>query len=299
MKLDKFVEKRDPVQAKKMAVAAAAGAEVLTAVNDAYSLGLVDPILIGDAGKIREIISENGFKIGDCEIIDIPDDRAAAAKAVELCKKGYAKVLMKGTLVSSILMKAILDKENGIKASATLNIVSCIDSPRFDRLLFLSDPGMVMYPTLEQKIDIINNCVHVARNLGIEKPKVACVCALEQVNTKMQPTVDASILSMMSQRGQFKNCVVDGPYQLDNALLPEAVKEKKMVTDSPVAGNADILIMPNIEAGNIMNKGLRYLGGCEIAGLMAGAAVPVVMASRADSPRNKLLSIGYALAAAD
>lgn len=299
MKLDQYIAKQDPSGAKRMAVAAAAGEEVLTAVNAAYELGLVDPILIGDAEKIKAIIRENEFALQGCEIVDQPDDRAAAAKAVELCRNGEAKVLMKGTLVSSILMKAILNKETGIKASNTLNIVSCIDSPIFDRLLFLSDPGMVMYPTLEQKIDIINNCVHVARNLGVEQPKVACVCALEQVNTKMQPTVDASILAMMSQRGQFKNCVVDGPYQLDNALLPEAVREKKMVTESPVAGHADILLMPSIEAGNILNKGLRYLGGCEIAGLMAGAAVPVIMASRADSPRNKLLSIGYALAAAD
>lgn len=299
MKLDKYIAKRDGSDAKRVAVAAAAGVEVLTAVNAAYNLNLVDPILVGDAAKIKQIISEQSFDIGNCEIIDRPDDKAAAATAVELCRTGEAKVLMKGTLISSILMKAILNKETGIKASSTLNIVSCIDSPIFDRLLFLSDPGMVMYPTLEQKIDIINNCVHVARNMGIEKPNVALVCALEQVNMKMEPTVDASVLSMMCQRGQFKNCVVDGPYQLDNALLPEAVREKKMVTDSPVAGNADILIMPNIEAGNILNKGLRYLGGCEIAGLMAGAAVPVIMASRADSPRNKLLSIGYALAAAD
>lgn len=298
-RLDDFCKKTDSTAPKRMAVAVAEGLEVLEAVNEAYKMGIVDPILVGDEEKIRALIQENSFSLADCEIVNRTDHKSAAATAVEFVKKGDAKVLMKGALVSSILMKAILDKEKGIKASNTLNIVSCIDSPIFDRLLFLSDAGMVMYPTLEQKIDIINNCVHVARNLGWEEPKVACLCALELVNPKMQPTMDAAVLSMMSQRGQFKNCIVDGPYQLDNAISPKAVEEKGLKTSSPVAGNADILLVPNIETGNIVNKALRHLGNCGIAGCMAGAEVPVVMASRADSPINKLRSIGFALSAAD
>lgn len=299
MKLDRFIEKRPTGDAKQIAVAAAEGKEVLQAINDARKLGLVDPILVGDADKIKAIIAENGFDLTDCEIVGRADHKSAAETAVELVKSGDAKVLMKGVLVSSILMRAILNKETGIRQSNTLNIVSVIDSPLMDRLLLLSDAGMVMYPELEQKIDIINNCVKVARNIGIENPKVACLAALEQVNSKMPPTMDAALLAMMSQRGQFKNCVVDGPYQLDLAICPHAVEEKGLPTNSPVAGHADILLVPNIETGNIVNKALRYLGGCSIAGLMAGAAVPVVMSSRADSPKNKLYSIGYAIAAAD
>ena len=299
MKLDQFIQKVDNPAPKRIAVAAAEGEEVLTAIRDAVQLGLVAPILVGDAARIKSIIAEKDLDLGDFEIVDRPDHKAAAATAVELVRSGDAKVLMKGVLVSSILMKAILNKETGIRQSKTLNIVSVIDSPMIDRLLFLSDAGMVLYPTLEQKIDIINNCVHVARNIGIETPKVACLAALEQINPNMPPTLDAAALSMMSQRGQFKNCVVDGPYQLDLAINPHAVLEKGLPTTSPVAGNADILLVPNIETGNIVNKALRYLGGCNVAGLMAGASVPVVMSSRADSPLNKLYSIGYAIAAAD
>ena len=299
MKLDKFIEKRDASDAKRIAVAAAEGEVVLIAIQNAVALGLVEPVLVGDADKIKHIISEKNMDLGDYEIVDRKDHRTAAATAVEIVKSGDAKVLMKGVLVSSILMKAILNKETGIRQSKTLNIVSVIDSPMMDRLLFLSDAGMVLYPTLEQKIDIINNCVHVARNIGIETPKVACLAALEQINPNMPPTMDAAVLSIMSQRGQFKDCMVDGLYQLDLAINPHAVVEKGLPTTSPVAGNADILLVPNIETGNVVNKALRYLGGCNIAGLMAGASVPVVMSSRADSPQNKLYSIGYAIAAAD
>lgn len=299
MKLDRFLEQKAPGQAKRMAVAAAEGVEVLTAVSEAAKLGLVEPVLVGDEAKIRRIIEEQGFALGGCEIVNRADHKQAAETAVELVRRGEAKVLMKGVLVSSILMKAILNRETGIRESKTLNIVSLIDSPMMERLLLLTDAGMVLYPTLEQKIDMINNCVRVARNIGIEEPKVACLAALEQINPNMPPTMDAAALAMMSQRGQFKNCVVDGPYQLDLAINPHAVKEKGLPTASPVAGNADILLVPNIETGNIVNKALRYLGGCHIAGLMAGASAPVVMASRADSPQNKLYSIGFAIAAAD
>ena len=299
MKLDRFLEQRAPGQAKRMAVAAAEGVEVLTAVSEAAKLGLVEPVLVGDEAKIRRIIEEQGFALSGCEIVNRADHKQAAETAVELVRRGEAKVLMKGVLVSSILMKAILNRETGIRESKTLNIVSIIDSPMMERLLLLTDAGMVLYPTLEQKIDMINNCVRVARNIGIEEPKVACLAALEQINPNMPPTMDAAALAMMSQRGQFKNCVVDGPYQLDLAINPHAVKEKGLTTASPVAGNADILLVPNIETGNIVNKALRYLGGCHIAGLMAGASAPVVMASRADSPQNKLYSIGFAIAAAD
>lgn len=299
MKLDQYLKEQNTPSPKRMVVAAAEGEEVLTAVRDAVQLGIVEPILVGDGAKINSIIREKELDLGDFTLIDRPDQKAAAETAVELVRNGEAKVLMKGVLVSNILMRAILNKETGIRQSKTLSIVSVIDSPALDRLLFLSDGGMVPYPTLEQKVDIINNCVNIMSNMGIATPKVAAIAALELVNPTMPPTVEAATLAMMSQRGQFKNCLVDGPFQLDNALFPEAVREKNVKCLSGVAGNADMVLVPNIETGNVMLKALRYLGGCGIAGMMAGAQVPVVMSSRADTIINKLRSIAVAIAAAD
>lgn len=296
MRIDKFVHPCDTP--KRVAVAAAEGFEVLSALNEATSIGMIDPVLIGDADKIRALITENGFALSECEIVDRPDHMAAAREAVAMVRRGEVQALMKGVLVSAILMREILNKETGIRASSTLNHVSLIDSPNLDRLLLMSDGGMVPYPTLKQKIDIINNTVAVAHNMGIAEPKVACLAALELVNPDMPATMDAAALALMSQRGQIRGCVVDGPFQLDNALYPEAVREKGVKSPAGVAGCADILLVPNIESGNILLKGLRYLGGCAIAGLMAGAAVPVIMSSRADPPINKLRSIGFAIAAA-
>ena len=296
MRIDQFVHPCDTQ--KRVAVAAAEGFEVLSALNDATSMGMIDPVLIGDAVKIRALITENGFCLDSCEIVDRPDHAAAAKEAVAMVRRGEVQALMKGVLVSAILMREILNKETGIRASNTLNHVSLIDSPNLDRMLLMSDGGMVPYPTLKQKIDIINNTVAVAHNMGIAEPKVACLAALELVNPDMPATMDAAALALMSQRGQISGCVVDGPFQLDNALYPEAVREKGVKSPAGVAGCADILLVPNIESGNILLKGLRYLGGCAIAGLMAGATVPVIMSSRADPPINKLRSIGFAIAAA-
>lgn len=296
MRIDKFVHPCDTP--KRVAVAAAEGFEVLSALNGATSMGMIDPVLIGDAVKIRALITENGFCLDRCEIVDRPDHAAAAKEAVAMVRRGEVQALMKGVLVSAILMREILNKETGIRASNTLNHVSLIDSPNLDRMLLMSDGGMVPYPTLKQKIDIINNTVAVAHNMGIAEPKVACLAALELVNPDMPATMDAAALALMSQRGQISGCVVDGPFQLDNALYPEAVREKGVKSPVGVAGCADILLVPNIESGNILLKGLRYLGGCAIAGLMAGATVPVIMSSRADPPINKLRSIGFAIAAA-
>ena len=296
MRIDKFVQPHG--SPKRVAVACAEGFEVLSALNDAVALGMIEPVLIGNAREIRRLIAENDFRHNDCEIVDMPDHAAAAKEAVAMARRGKVQALMKGVLVSAILMREILNKETGIRSSSTLNHVSLIDSPGLDRLLLMSDGGMVPYPTLKQKVDIINNTVEVARAIGIETPKVACLGALELVNPDMPATMDAAALAIMSQRGQIKNCIVDGPFQLDNALYPEAVREKGVKSSVNVAGNADILLVPNIESGNILLKGLRYLGGCAIAGLMAGAAVPVIMSSRADPPVNKLRSIGFAIAAA-
>lgn len=299
MKLDSFIQPREDVKAKRIAVAAAEGEEVLTAVADAVKLGIVEPILVGDEAKIKAIIEEKQFDLGNYEIVHRDDHTQAAKTAVELIRNNEAQVLMKGVLVSNILMHEILNRETGIRASDVLNHVSLIDSPNMDRLIYLSDGGMVPVPDFKQKIDIINNTVKIARNMGVEMPKVAVLAALELVNPKMPATTDAANLAIMSQRGQFKNCIVDGPFQLDNAISEVAVEEKGLKSPVGVAGHADILIVPNLEAGNILLKGLRYMGGCGIAGMMAGAMAPVVMSSRADSALNKLRSIACAIYAAD
>ena len=299
MKLDEFIKPRENVTPKRLAIAAAEGEEVLSAVQDAVKLGIVEPILVGDEAKIKALIEENQYELGNYEIVNRTDHKEAAKTAVELVRIGDAQVLMKGVLVSNILMREILNRETGIRASEVLNHVSLIDSPAMDRIIYLSDGGMVPVPTLKQKIAIINNTVKIVRNMGVETPKVAVLAALELVNPDMPATLEAAALAMMSQRGQFKDCVVDGPFQLDNAVSQVAVEEKGMKSPVGVAGNADILIVPDLEAGNILLKGLRYMGGCGIAGMMAGAQAPVVMSSRADSALNKLRSIACAIQAAD
>lgn len=299
MKLDDYVQAHEDVAPKRMAIAAAEGEEVLSAVSDAVRLGIVDPVLVGDAQKIKEIIDKNGYLLNDCEIVDRKDHKEAAHTAVELARTGEVQVLMKGVLVSNILMHEILNRETGIRASDVLNHVSLIDSPALDRIIYMSDGGMVMEPDIKQKIAIINNTVKIASNMGVDTPKVAVLAALELINPAMPATMDAAALAIMSQRGQFKNCIVDGPFQLDNAVSALAVEEKGLKSPVGVAGHADILIVPDLASGNILLKGLRYMGGCGIAGMMAGAKVPVVMSSRADSAQNKLRSIACAIAAAD
>lgn len=298
-KLDAFIQPLENEKPKRMAVAAAEGYEVLAAVCEAVKLGIVDPIFVGDKKKIDTILQEHNLGPVDCEYIDRPSNVDAAKTAVELVRTGEAQVLMKGALVSNILMKAILNRETGIRANDVLCHVSLVDSPFLDRIIYMSDGGMVPAPDLNQKLAIINATVKIATNMGVKNPKVAVLAALEQVNPIMQATVDAATLAIMSQRGQIKGCIVDGPLQLDNAISMTAVEEKGVKSPVGVAGNADILIVPNIETGNILLKGLRYMGGCGIAGMMAGAAAPVVMSSRADSIENKIRSIACALRAAD
>lgn len=298
-KLDQIVERQGNEKSKRIAVAVAEDADVMSAVHDAVERGIAEAVLVGDAKKIKAIIAKNDFALAQCEIIDEADHKSAAEAAVRLVKTGDAQVLMKGSLHTAILMHAILDREKGIRAGGLLSHVGIIDSPMLNRLIFLSDPGMVALPTLKQKIDIINNAVPIARGLGVQEPKVACISAVEVVNPEIPSTMDAAILAVMSQRGQFKNCLVDGPLALDNAINPEAAKHKGVKSPSLVVGNADILIVPNIETGNAILKASRNLGGCSTAGVLAGATAPVVMSSRADSAINKLRSIACAIAAAN
>lgn len=299
MRLDDFLKRQGGSEKRKrMVVCAAADKVVLDSVYDALGRGLMDAVLVGDKDKIVRICNESGYDAGLCEIVDRKEDKQAAETAVEIVKKGEAQVLMKGNIHTAMLMHAILNKVTGIRESDILSSVTVIDSPAADRLIFLSDPGIVPYPTFPQKVGIINNAVKIARAVGVELPKVAVLAAEEGVNPVMPPTMEAAALAIMSQRGQIKNCIVDGPLGLDVAINENAARIKGVQSPASVAGHADIVVVPNVEMGNGIMKAVRFLGSCTTAGVLAGASVPVVMTSRADFAENKLRSMGFALATA-
>lgn len=273
----------------KLAVAAAEDEEVLVAVDEAAKIGIVDAILVGDKDKIHKIAHENGIDINKFEVIATNSLKDSARVAVSLVADNIAGFLMKGLIGTADLLKAVLDKEKGLRGSGLLSHVMVYSVPTYHKLLFLTDGGMVTYPDLYQKVQIVNNAVKVAKAFGINPIHVAPLCAVEVVNPDMQATLDAAALAKMNQRGQIKDCVIDGPLALDNAISKEAAKHKGIV--SPVAGQADILLVPNIESGNILGKSLTYLANAKSAGVIMGAKCPIVLVSRADTHEAKLNSI--------
>ncbi len=277
---------------KTVAVAAAEDEHVLEAVRDAKTNEIAEAILVGDESKIKEIATKINMDLSHFEIVNEANTKLAAKKAVELVVDGKADMVMKGLIGTSDFLRAVLNKEKGLRTGSLMSHVAVFDTPKIDRLLFLTDAAFNMYPTLEEKVKIINNTVSVAKAIGIELPKVAPICAVEVVNPKMQATIDAAMLSKMNERGQIKGCVVDGPLALDNALSVEAAKTKKIT--GPVAGKADILLMPNIEAGNVMYKTLAFTTDSKSGALVVGTAAPVIVTSRADSHETKMNSIALA-----
>lgn len=286
------LEKVKNNEMKKIAVAAAQDEPVLEAIRDAKACGLADAILVGDKDKIEAIADKIHLDLTGIEIVNEPDGTKAALKAVELVSSGKADMLMKGLLETSTILRAVLNKEVGLRTGKLMSHVAVFEVPGYDRLLFVTDAAFNMYPDLKAKIDILNNAVSVAKAVGIETPKVAPICAVEVVNPDMPATVDAAILTQMNNRGQIKGCIVDGPLATDNALSEEAAKHKKI--SGPVAGKADILLLPNIEAGNVMYKTLSYTTNSKNGGILVGTSAPVVLTSRADSPETKMHSIALA-----
>lgn len=281
---------------RRIAVAAAQDAEVLTAVRRAADLGIVKPILVGEEAGIRAIAGERGISLAGMEIIDEPDKAEACRKAVKLVHDGDADVVMKGIVDTSVILKAVLDKDMGLRESPVLSHVALFGVEGFDRLLYITDAAMCIAPDVEQKTHIIDNAVKVAHALGNENPIVACLCAVEKINPKMQATLDAAELVERNKRGEIAGCTVCGPLALDNAVSEEAARHKG-ITD-PSAGKADILLVPYIEAGNIFYKSLTYMAKAQTAGMIVGARAPVVVTSRADSDETKLHSIALAIAVA-
>ncbi|MCT8977268.1 phosphate butyryltransferase [Clostridium sp. CX1] len=288
-KLDELLNLAREKGKKTLSVAVAQDKEVLTAVTEAVKLGIVDAILVGDEEKIKKIAEEDNLHMDNIKIVDEKNILKAAAKAVEFVSNGQAHFIMKGMLGTADLLRAVLNKEAGLRGSGLLSHVMVYDVPAYHKLILLTDGGMVPYPTLEDKIGIVNNAVKVAHKLEIEMPKVAPICAVEVVNPSMQATMDASVLSQMNKRGQIKGCIIDGPLGLDNAISKLAAEHKGIVSD--VAGDADVLLVPNIESGNFLGKSMTYFANSESAGVIMGAKCPVVLVSRADSAKSKLYSI--------
>jgi len=275
-----------------VAVAVAQDKPVLEAIKHAKANGIANAILVGDKEEMISIALKIGMNIDEFEIIDEPDMKKAALKAVELVSSGRAQMCMKGLVDTANFLRAVLNKEVGLRTGKLMSHVAVFEIPKFERLLFLTDAAFNIAPDLKAKIDILNNSVTVAHAVGLENPKVAPICAVEVVNPDMPATVDASILSKMNDRGQIKGCVVDGPLALDNAISEEAADHKKV--SGPVAGKADIVLMPNIETANVMYKTLTYTTDSKNGGILVGTAAPVILTSRADSHETKMYSIALA-----
>ncbi len=274
---------------RKVAVAVAQDDAVLEAIQGAREQGIADFILVGDKEKILALASTANINLEGLEIVHQPDDRQAAYDAVALVSGGRADVLMKGLINTSDLLKAVLDKEVGLRTGRVLSHAAVFEIPGFDRLINITDGGMNIAPTLQQKADIIQNSVALAKAMGISPAKVAVLAAVEVINPDMPATLDAAALAKMADRGQIKGAIVDGPLALDNAVSLEAAKHKGII--SSVAGQADILLVPTIEVGNALGKSTMYFAKGKMAGLILGAAKPVVVTSRADSYEGKILSI--------
>ena len=289
---EELISKANQKTLKKVSVSNAQDEPVLQAVKAAKEQNIATAILVGDEAKIREIAASIDMDLTDFEIINEPDTEAAALKAVELVHNGKADILLKGLLETKTFLKSVLNKEVGLRTGKMLSHVCVFEIEGINRLLFFTDVAFNTYPTLADKVNIINNAVEVAHACGIECPKVAPLCAVETVNPKMQPTVDADNLTKMYEGGDFKGCQIYGPLSMDLAIDPEAAVHKGVT--NPVAGHDDILLFPNIDAGNITYKILVRTAKVKIGNVLVGTSAPVVLTSRSDDFQTKLNSIALA-----
>ena len=288
----KFAKEKGP---KIVSVACCQDKEVLIAIENARKENIINAILVGDIEKTKEIANELKIDLDNYELIDIKDLSQACLKAVELVSSKKAQMVMKGLVDTSIILKAVLNKEIGLRTDKVLSHVAVFDIEGYNRLFFITDAAMNLSPNVYEKKQIIENACSVARALDIEVPKVALICAMENVNPKMKDTVEAKELEDMYLRGEITGCIVGGPFALDNAVNEEAAKHKGI--SHSVAGKADILVMPDIEAGNVLYKSITFFAKCENAGLIVGAKAPIILTSRADSDKTKLNSIALGVLA--
>jgi phosphotransacetylase len=255
---------------------------------EAARRGLIAPVLVGPEERIRAVARAEGADLGTYRIVAVPHSHAAAAKAVELARTGEVEALMKGSLHTNELMAEVVSSAAGLRTKRRVSHVFVMDVPSYPRMLLITDAAINIYPKLEEKVDIVQNAIDLAHVLGIEQPHVAILSAVETVTSKIPSTLEAAALCKMADRGQITGAVLDGPLAFDNAISLEAARTKKI--SSPVAGRADILLVPDLEAGNMLAKQLSYMAGAEGAGIVLGARVPIVLTSRADSVRTRLAS---------
>lgn len=290
--LNSFIDIAKQKTHKRIAVAAAEDEPVLQAVADAKLHGIADPVLVGNQEKIKKIADELKIDLKDFEIINETDPTKSAKIAVGLIKDDAAQILMKGLVNTADYLRAILNKENGLRKGDLLSHIGFFETPFYHKVIALTDAAQNVAPELNEKVAIINNSVDMFHRLGIKCPKVALLAAIEGVNPKMPATTDAAILTMMNKRKQIKGCIIDGPLAFDNAVSREAASHKGI--ESEVAGDTDLIFAPNIEVANALYKSFTYFGGATVAAVILGATVPVVLTSRADSDKSKLMSIALA-----
>ncbi|PFE96825.1 phosphate butyryltransferase [Bacillus thuringiensis] len=297
MKLEYLIDQAAGQPKKTVAVAVAEDHEVIEAVVKAIKLQLAQFRLYGNQEKIMGMLQEHGLQTSEhVEVIAAMSNAEAAELSVKAVRNGEADVLMKGNIPTANILKAVLNKEWGLRKGSVLSHVAAFEVPNYDRLIFVTDAAMNIAPDVTQKAAIIQNTVEVARAIGIDLPKVAPIAAVEVVNPAMQATIDAAMLTQMNRRGQIKDCIVDGPLALDNAVSQIAAEHKGIVSD--VAGKADILLVPTIEAGNVLYKSLVYFADAKVGAMIAGAKAPIVLTSRADSAETKVYSLALAVATA-
>lgn len=284
------VKKNKPLT---IALAVAQDQSLIKAIYDAYCLGIAKAVLVGDKKAIEAIVEQTDVRTGEFEIIDIEDKEKACLKAVEMVHEGEADLLMKGFVDTALILNAVLNKKIGLNVGRMLSHVGVMKSPHYERFFIISDSAMAIAPSLNDKVGIINNAVQVAHALGNPIPKVAVLCAVEKVNDKMPSTIDAEKLTKMNERGEITGCMVKGPLSLDNAVSIEAALHKGII--HPVAGHADIIIVPDLEVGNVLNKSMEYFGMAQKSGVIMGAKTPIILTSRASSQAAKLNSIALSL----
>ena len=292
-KYERLLTRCENLEPVPTAVAHPCEASALSGAIEAWQRKLIVPLLVGPAASIAKTAASCGINLDKLEIIDAPHSHAAAATAVELVRLGRAEILMKGSLHTDELMGAVVSREGGLRTARRISHVFVMDVPTYHKPLIVTDGAINIAPALEDKADICQNAIDLAVSLGLERPKVAILAAVETVTSKMPATIDAASLCKMAERGQIKNGILDGPLAFDNAISKDAAITKGI--QSSVAGDPDILLAPDLEAGNILAKQLTFLANADSAGMVLGARVPIILTSRADSVRSRIASCAVAV----
>ena len=292
--LDRLLDLVRPLGSLKMAVIHPCDAVSLGAALEAHAAGLIDPVLIGPRERLQDLARQTGLQIGDLPIEDVPDSHAAAARGVELALEARVDALMKGSLHTDEIMSAVVGSK--LRAGRRMSHCFVMHTPAYPRPFIITDAAINISPTLQDKVDIVRNAIDLAHAFGVPRPRVAILAAVETVNPNMPATLDAAALCKMADRGQIEGAVLDGPLAFDNAVSAAAARIKGIVSD--VAGAADILVVPNLESGNMLAKQLEFLGGAASAGIVLGARVPIVLTSRADPRESRIASCAVALVSA-